>query len=259
VAISQAALDEAAIETARKLSATKLDVAVVVRQGLGDDGNLKGDPVVETRRLSLSNYILPTLHQWQHVALSMDLTVSELDATSGVKVRSGGASARLSAGVGSFSAAGEFNYSSLNAESRLRSDFANGTIRLDALLGPRDEFRFPEVADYAIGPQLRVTQVATSGKEVPAAGMVGRKAPHRTVTLTVSLFKSDGTPLTGKSIDVRVPPDLRRRLVTFVGGTVPAVDPIELVLDEKFLPEPAQTHRVSLKFGDLTKVVDVTL
>lgn len=259
VVVSQAALDDAAIETAKQLSETKLKVTVAIRQPLNDDGDLAGAPQIDAQTVSLSSYILPTLHQWQHVAVSMDLTVSEIDATSGLKVKSGSAGATVSAGIGFFSASGEFNYSSLNAESRLRSEFSNGAVRLDALLGPRDEFRFPEVADFALGPQILVTQAATEGKEVPATGTADRVPPFRRLTLTVKLYSREGDELTDKSVDLRLPPELRRRLVNPLSGARPTKDPIDLTLAEKFLAEPAQTHRVQLKYGDLTKIVDVTI
>lgn len=254
VVISQAALDDAAIESAKQLSETKLAVAVTIRQGLDDDGNIILDdplePFVDLRPLSLSSFILPTLHQWQHVAVSMDLTVGEIDATAGIKVKSGGVSAGVSAGAGGFSAAGEFNYSSLNAESRLRADFSNGAVRFDALLGPREEFRYPEVADFAIGPQILVTQEAVL------------EADTRKVTLTITLLTTAGAvSIIKRSIDLRLPPDLTSRLRNTVSGSLDITGSTtrSLVLHPDYANDPPQSFRIQLKFGDLVKLVDVVL
>jgi len=273
VVVSQAALDEAAIETARQLSQTKLEVAVAVRQDLDDSGDLINDPVIDTRTLSLSSFILPTLHQWQHVAASMDLTVGEIDATAGIKVKSGGASVSASKGAVGFSAAAAFNYSSIDAQSRFKAEFSTGAVRLDALLAPREEFRFPDITDFAIGPQILVAQVAAVVPAVPAVAAVAATATtaaipgspavpaSRRVTLTIKLLNSLGQPLAG-SIDVRLPPDLRRRITQASTGTLPIAlggTAVVLNLDPKFSGEPTQDYRVPLKYGDLTKLVDVTL
>jgi hypothetical protein len=253
IVLSQAALDDAAIETAKQLSQTTLDVAVAIRQELDDNGDLvPGAPTIDPRKLSLSSFILPTLHQWQHVAVSMDLTVSELDATTGVKVKSGGASASVSKAGFGFSAAAAFNYSSVDAESRFKADFAGGAIRLDALLGPREEFRFPEINEFAIGPQILVTQAATAGSAAPP------NPAFRKVTLTIKLLDLLGKALTG-TIDVRLPVDLRRRLKSWTTGMVSAPGSIDFNLDTPFLAQPAQNFRVELKYGDLSKIVDVTI
>jgi hypothetical protein len=280
VVVSQAALDDAAIESAKMLSQTKLKVTVAVRQELNDSGDIPDGvgPQLDERTLSLSNFILPTLHQWQHVAISMDLTVGEIDATSGLKVKTGGVSVGASVGAGGFSAAGEFNYSSLNAESRFRSDFSEGSVRFDALLGPREEFRFPEIADFAIGPQILVTQDAAaapakpavlaqppipavgSTPAVPAVPASPAVPAFRKVTLTVKMMKQTGAALTGKDIDIRIPPELRRRLTGLIpGGLKPTSAPIVLDLNPDFASDPLQSFRIQLKYGDLTKFVDVTM
>lgn len=274
VVLSQAALDEAAIETAKQLSQTKLEVAVAIRQDLDDSGDLIDAPVIDTRTLSLSSFILPTLHQWQHVAVSMDLTVGEIDATAGIKVKSGGVSASASKGAVGFSAAAAFNYSSIDAESRFKAEFSTGSVRLDALLAPREEFRFPDITDFAIGPQILVAQAAAvvppvaAVAAVPATGSTpavpGSPAvpATRKVTLTIRLLDRFGQALAGKSIDVRLPPDLRRRITQVSTGTVSIAatgTPMVLSLDPKFSGEPTQDYRVQLKYGDLTKLVDVTL
>jgi hypothetical protein len=264
VVVSQAALDDAAIESAKMLSQTKLKVTVAVRQELDDSGDIPDGvgPELDERTLSLSNFILPTLHQWQHVAVSMDLTVGEIDATSGLKVKTGGVSVGASVGAGGFSAAGEFNYSSLNAESRFRSDFSEGSVRFDALLGPREEFRFPEIADFAIGPQILVTQEASVVPKVPAnPPTVLKEIPaSRKVTLTVKMQKQTGEALTGKQVDVRLPPEMRRRLTgTIPSGMKATSAPIVLDLNPDFASDPVQSFRVQLKYGDLTKFVDVAI
>jgi hypothetical protein len=270
VVVSQAALDDAAIESAKMLSQTKLKVTVAVRQELNDGGDIPDGvgPQLDERTLSLSSFILPTLHQWQHVAVSMDLTVGEIDATSGLKVKTGGVSVGASVGAGGFSAAGEFNYSSLNAESRFRSDFSEGSVRFDALLGPREEFRFPEIADFAIGPQILVTQdaavvpavpkiPATTNPTVPEVPAI---PASRKVTLTIKMMNQKGAALTGKDIDVRLPPEMRRRLTGIIpSGLKPTSAPIVLDLNPNFASDPTQSFRIQLKYGDLTKFVDVTI
>lgn len=256
VVVSQAALDDAAIESAKQLSQTKLDVTVAIHQDLDDDGNLSGDPQLDTRTLSLSTFILPTLHQWQHVAVSMDLTVSALDATAGLKVKSGGASASVGWSGAGFSAGAAFNYSSIDVESRFKADFSQGAVRLDALLGPREEFRFPEINEFAVGPQILVTQAVTS---TPAVTVPTATPATRKVTLTVKLRNTMGHEITGKSIDVRLPADLRRRMQNWTSGMSATANPIVFDLAPAAVAQPAQTYRVELKYGDLSKIVDVTV
>jgi hypothetical protein len=264
VVVSQAALDDAAIETAKALSETKVEIALAIRQHLDEFGNISDAaddaPEVDTRTLSLSNFILPTLHQWEHVAVSMDMTVGEIDATSGIKVKSSGVSVGATYGASGFSAAGEFGYSSTNAESRFKSDFASGSVRFDALLAPREEFRYPEVADFAIGPRILVEQTPSAIAEVPASTnpVVSAKPASRKVSLKVDIKKSDGTVNAGKSVEVRLPADLRRRLVS-PPSTIPTGASKDLELKPEFAKDPAQSFVVQLTLGQLSKNVDVYL
>lgn len=256
IVTSEAAFIESFVESAKQLSQTKLEVPVAVRQDLDDDGNLSGDPTVDTRTLSLSTLILPTLLEVKHGALSMDLVVSELDMTTGIHVKSGGASASFTkAGVG-FSAAAAFNYSSVDAESRFKADFATGAIRLDTLFGPSAAARVPDINDYAIGPQILVTQAATAG---PASAGPPATPAFRKVTLTVKLLDRFGNEITGKSVDVRLPAELRRRLNNWTTGAVPTASPIVIDLAPAFVAQPAQNYTVDLRYGDVSKIFDVTV
>jgi hypothetical protein len=263
VVVSQAALDDAAIETAKALSETKVEIALAIRQRLDEDGNLdaaEGATEVDTRTLSLSNFILPTLHQWEHVAVSMDMTVGEIDATSGIKVKSSGVSVGATYGAAGFSAAGEFGYSSTNAESRFKSDFASGSVRFDALLAPREEFRYPEVADFAIGPRILVEQTPSDVAEVPESTnpVVSAKPASRKVSLKVNIKTSENETNVGKSVEVRLPADLRRRLVS-PPSTIPTGTSKDLELKPEFAKDPAQSFVVQLTLGQLSKNVDVYL
>ena len=85
VARSQAALDEGVIETVKKLSSTMITVVTEVVEQLDDDGlpNVAATRLV-TNDLSVLNFVTPTVHQWQHVSLSMDMSVGAMDEQTGL-------------------------------------------------------------------------------------------------------------------------------------------------------------------------------
>jgi hypothetical protein len=194
VARSQEALDRGLVQTATTLSNTNITIVTDVIQELNDDGL----PVPEATELveetvSLINFVRPTAHEWSHVALSMDLSVGALDEERGMTFRSRMSSNRgtnvglffgfLGIGVSSFRSASTFR----SSESEFEANWAEGRVRMDAMLRPRNVEGFDPPATVTIGPQLFVSQ--GSVRETVNQGVVTARA----IDLLITARKADGS------------------------------------------------------------------
>ena len=167
VADSQAQLDKGLVDTAKHLSQTKIDVITNVIQKLDDDGL----PTVEdtkliTENVSLINFVSPTVHEWKHVALSMDMTVGSIDNESGMTFKAKQTSNNAHAYglmwgfVGWFDTDSQTSTQEGTRHQRQEADWASGQVRLDALLGPRRTNKFSAPAQVIIGPSINFSQGA---------------------------------------------------------------------------------------------------
>jgi hypothetical protein len=194
VARSQEALDRGLVQTARTLSDTNITIVTDVIQELNDDGL----PVPEATELveetvSLINFVRPTAHEWSHVALSMDLSVGALDEERGMTFRNSMSSRRatnvglffgfLGIGVSSFKESSSFR----SSESEFEANWAEGRVRMDAMLRPRNVEGFDPPATVTIGPQLFVSQGAV--RETVSQGVVTARA----IDLLITARKADGS------------------------------------------------------------------
>lgn len=193
VAESQAALDQGLVTAAQQLSQTKISVVSEVIQELDDDGL----PAAEETELienevSLINFVNPTVHEWKHMALSMDLNVGETDVERGMTFRrtqrqSGAHAYGLFWGfLGWFDTDTRERRSGTSSRTDQETDWAQGQVRMDALLGPRTTGKFPVPAEVAIGPQIYFSQGAV--QETLTSGVV----TARSLDLLVRVRKSDG-------------------------------------------------------------------
>jgi len=205
VATSQASLDAGLVRTAKKLSDTKIELVTQVIQQLDEDG-LPDAAQTElvTKQVSLINYINPQAHEWTNVSLSMDFNVGEMDNESGVTFSRKQSSYAISGGVrggfwgfvGWFNASGQTSSAGYSAETDREVEWANGQVRMDAMLQPRRTGKFPVPAEVTIGPQISFAQ----GSVVDLKDnnlLTGRK-----LTLTISVRKADGSPNAQKDIEV---------------------------------------------------------
>src|SRR5262245_61760376 len=194
VARSQEALDRGLVQTARTLSDTNITIVTDVIQELDDDGlpvPAATELVEET--VSLINFVRPTAHEWSHVALSMDLSVGALDEERGMTFRSDMSSRRATSvglffgflGIGVLSTKSASSFRS--SESEFEANWAEGRVRMDAMLSPRNVQGFDPPATVTIGPQLFISQGAV--RETVNQGVVTARA----IDLIITARKSDGS------------------------------------------------------------------
>ena len=270
VARSQAALDAGLLETAKKLSATKITVVTDVIQKLDDDGLPVGDDSeLITADVALINFVAPTVHQWEHVALSMDLEVGEFDAEQGVRFsRTQASTASVPSKLGGF--LGWFGLS-LGNESRtttslssgastsdVEASWAQGQVRLDAQLSPRATGKFPVPATVTIGPSIYFAQGSVSEKK--ALNVV----TERSMELVISVRKAGGAVNPNQSIVVEAP-GYRLSFATgsgFTGSTTNTQGQVKVTLtreipNERFLRLTGQS--VTARMGQVSNSVVINL
>ena len=265
VARSQDALDRGLVQTARTLSDTKIKVVTDVIQELNDDGL----PVAEATELvehevSLINYVAPTVHEWSHVALSMDLNVGAMDNDTGVtferKQRRGKvASAGLFFGFVGFGLYSESERSSFySRETSNETDWATGQVRMDAMLRPRHVENFPAPAEIAIGPQIYFAQGAIN--ETVSGGVVTARA----MDVLINCRKADGSANPGVTITLDSGPFNHSFSSSdgFTGNTTNADGQIQITLTRN-IPNPrfmrSVTSTVKAYLGQIERTVDIRL
>ncbi len=269
VARSQAALDKGMVETAKRLSATKITVVTDVIQKLDDDGRpVADDTDLITADVSLINFVTPTVHEWEHVAVSMDLEVGEFDIEQGVRFsRSQSSSSsfgvkRSLLGIIPLNLAGA---SSDNSRSSLgtsrtdfEADFATGQVRLDAQLSPRRTTKFPVPAEVTIGPSIYFAQGTIT--ETKSQGIVTQRAME--LTITVRKASGDVNPNVPLEIDADA---FRISFATgggFNGSTTNAQGQVKVTLTRdipnvRFLRPTGQ--RITARLGQVSNSVVVNL
>ena len=206
VAKAQRALDDSVRDTVKKLSDTKIDVITDVIQRIDDDTGLPLEPTDDDlikQKLSVLNFITPSVHEWKYVALSMDMSVGGFDSKTGMKFTSASFNtSRQSSGlffgfvgVGSTTASASFNAVRSNIERE--GEWASGRVQLDAMLGPRRTTKFPVPASVEIGPQIFTAQ----GRTTDVKSGVGASAvlTERNVEVTITVLKASGEPNSGKN------------------------------------------------------------
>jgi hypothetical protein len=222
VAKAQRALDDSVRDTVKKLSDTKIDVVTDVVQRVDDDTGLPLEPTADDlikQKLSVLNFITPSVHEWKYVALSMDMSVGGFDSKTGMSFTSASFNTSRSSsglffgfvGVGSTTASAAFNSVRSNVEREM--EWASGRVQLDAMLGPRRTTKFPVPASVEIGPQIFSAQ----GRTTDVKSGVGASAvlTERNVEVTVTVLKASGEPNSGKNPSLDAPGLLREA----VGGT----------------------------------------
>ncbi len=263
VARSQAALDEGVIETVKQLADTKITVVTEVIEQLDDDGlpNVDATQLV-TNELSVLNFVAPTVHEWQHVSLSMDMSVGAMDEQTGLsysltQTHSGNTRGALAGlvGVGAMSTNSSVLSMQLNAERE--AQWSNGTVQLDAVLAPRRTGKFPVPAQVTIGPQLFISQGAVS--ETKTGGVL----TERSVELMISVRKASGAVNPDKELSL----DAGGLLPSFssddpfTGSTTNADGQCSVSLRRPITPGFAQPARrsITLRLGEISKRFDLVI
>ncbi|MBI5550032.1 MAG: hypothetical protein HY911_00900 [Desulfobacterales bacterium] len=190
---SQAALDQGLVSAARQLSQTKISVISEVIQELDDNGlpNAAQTQLIENE-VSLINFVNPTVHEWKHMALSMDLSVGETDYERGMTFNrtqrdiSTHAYGLFWGFLGWFDTDDRTQQSGQTTRTDQETDWAQGQVRMDALLGPRVTGKFPVPAEVAIGPQIYFSH--GSVQETVSDGVVSERA----MDLLIRVRKANG-------------------------------------------------------------------
>lgn len=269
VARSQAALDKGMVETAKRLSATKITVVTDVIQKLDDDGRpVADDTDLITADVSLINFVTPTVHEWEHVAISMDLEVGEFDIEQGVRFNRSQSSSssfgvkRTLLGIIPLNLGGASTDSSRSSFGTSRTDFeadfATGQVRLDAQLSPRRTTKFPVPAEVTIGPSIYFAQGTIT--ETKSQGIVTQRAME--LTITVRKASGDVNPNVPLEIDADA---FRLSFATgggFNGSTTNAQGQVKVTLSRdipnvRFLRPTGQ--RVTARLGQVSNSVVVNL
>ena len=265
VAASQEALDKSVVEMARELSATKIRVVTDVIEKLNDDGlpDVSQTQLV-SHQLSLVNYVSPTVHEWKHVAVSMDLTVGEVDSQYGFtfkqKQRSINAGGSLSWNFSGWFRGGYSQSSTeTNYESSYESDWASGQVRVDALMAPRRTGKLPVGATFTVGPQIYIAQ-GTVNQQRNGQDVV----TQRSVDLTVEVRKADGALLSGKPLVVES--DLFgisfSSASPFNGSTTNTDGKVKVTITRLIPSDKFQNFvrgRVTVRLGSIEKTIGIVL
>jgi hypothetical protein len=195
VATSQEALDKGIIETVNTLNGTKITVVTDVVLKLDDDGMpIVSDDDLVSQEVSVLNYVTPTIHEWKHVALSMDLSMSSVSEERGIEfTREQRVITNHNYGLfwgffGWTDTDDQTTTSTYNQQTKREVDWESGQVRLDAMLGPRTTTKFPVPAQVSTGPQIFLNTGA----------LVETKDTHGVVTdrsldILLKIIKADGS------------------------------------------------------------------
>ena len=264
VANSQAALDRGIIDTVNRLSNTKITVVTEVVEQLNDDGlpDVAQTQLV-TNSLSVLNFVTPTVHEWKHVALSMDMNVGAMDNETGMSFTVTRDSTKATnvglffglLGVGSLSSSSDFR--DVQSNSKREAQWSNGSVQLDATLAPRRTTKFPVPATVSIGPQLFVSQGAIV--ETKVANVV----TERSVDLLISVRKASGAVNPNKNIDLDAAGLLPSfaSAAPFTGSTTNADGQCKVTLRRAIsfgFGTPGK-RSLTLRLGDMSKRFDVVI
>lgn len=266
VATAQEALDRGLVETARQLGNTRITVVEEVIQELNDDGlpNSAATQLISAD-VSLINYVNPIAHEWKHVALSMDMTVGAVDSERGTTFSSmnysGGTHAYgLFWGyLGWFDMNIKSSEASSSSATDYEADWAEGQVRMDAMLGPRRTGKFATPAEVTIGPQLYFSLGAVN-ETANAEGVV----TSRSMDVVIKSRKANGA--VNPSVNIQVDPaHFGLSYATtdgFTGSTANAQGEVKITLTRN-IPSPrfsaATRGRVTVNLGQIKKYLEITL
>lgn len=264
VANSQAALDKGVVDTVKKLSDTKITVVTEVVEELDDDG--LPDPEATqliTNELSVLNFVTPTVHEWKHVALSMDMSVGAMDNETGVTYNVNSTSTS-SGSIGAFFGlvgvgykTTSTTYGNMMANTDREAQWSEGVVQLDATLGPRRTGKFPVPASVSIGPQIFFSQ--GSVVETKVANVV----TERSVDVLINVRKASGAANPGKAIELEAGGLLPSFSTTapFTGSTTDADGQCKVTLRRTITPGFGQTGKrsITVRLGQISKRFDLVI
>jgi hypothetical protein len=264
VANSQAALDKGVIDTVKKLSDTKITVVTEVIEELDEDGLPDPDATqLITNELSVLNFVTPTVHEWKHVALSMDMSVGAMDNETGVTYNVNSTSTSSGSYGAFFGLIGigykttSNTYSNMMANTDREAQWSEGVVQLDATLGPRRTGKFPVPASVSIGPQIFFSQ--GSVVETKVANVV----TERSIDVVINVRKASGAANPGKPIELEAAGLLPSFSTTapFTGSTTDADGQCKVTLRRSITPGFGQTGKrtITVRLGQISKRFDIVI
>jgi hypothetical protein len=264
VANSQAALDKGVIDTVKKLSNTKITVVTEVVEELDDDGLPDPDATqLITNELSVLNFVTPTVHEWKHVALSMDMSVGAMDNETGVTYNVNSTSSSSGSYGAFFGLIGigyktdSSSYSNMMANSDREAQWSEGVVQLDATLGPRRTGKFPTPASVSIGPQIFFSQ--GSVVETKVGGVV----TERSIDVLINVRKASGAVNPSKPLELEAAGLLPSFSTTapFTGSTTNADGQCKVTLRRSITPGFSQTGKrtLTVRLGQISKRFDIVI
>ena len=205
VADSQTALDKGLIDSVKALADKKIKVVTDVIQSLDDDGlpDLEATELI-TQEVSVLNFVTPTVHEWKFVRLAMDLSVGEIDNTSGFTFNRHQESFGVDAVglfwgfIGWFDTYDNSSDTVSSGDTRQEVDWSQGQVRVDALLAPREVDGFTPPAQVDIGPRIYFAQGSVT--DTTTAGV-----RTRSMKVRLKLLKASGAVNPGKNLVVEAP------------------------------------------------------
>jgi hypothetical protein len=264
VANSQSALDKGVIDTVKKLSNTKITVVTEVIEELDEDGLPDPDATqLITTELSVLNFVTPTVHEWKHVALSLDMSVGAMDNETGVTYNVSSTSTS-SGSVGAFFGligvgykTTSSSYADMMANTDREAQWSEGVVQLDATLGPRRTGKFPTPASVSIGPQIFFSQ--GSVVETKVANVV----TERSVDVLINVRKASGAANPAKPLELEAAGLLPSFSTTapFTGSTTNADGQCKLTLRRTITPGFGQTGKrtITVRLGQISKRFDIVI
>lgn len=163
VAETQKALDLTMVETARALSAEKVQVAAVFEQVVDDDGKL-GDGKIHMQEVPLITLVTPSSLQFREVHISADMEVEEFTNATGLRIKKSHTDFNLNAKAkyglfSGFNISGGTNLNvtsdNLDVNTSAATDKAAGKLHMEATIEPR-VIPLPQPFVIQKGPRLRL-------------------------------------------------------------------------------------------------------
>jgi hypothetical protein len=188
VASTQKALDKSSAMVAEEMCKTEVEMIRARQTIYDDDGNANQIKIV-TGKGRLIELASPVFYEQKFVSLQGEFSASEMATSSKTKVRQFGASVTASGGAPSKkgkkkggiapSVSGSVSASSSDVESGTSFDSSVGTMRMNALLAPKDATVIPK-------PILTFTGIEI---DIVAGNTAINAAGDRTTEVTISVMK----------------------------------------------------------------------
>ncbi|MFN0069690.1 MAG: hypothetical protein ACKVYV_18895 [Limisphaerales bacterium] len=247
VAVTQTALDEAALESLKTLAGQQVDVPILVEQTLGDDG-IPTTVLIKTASVPLTSIITPSMQQVDQMTLRMDMRVESFNATSGIRFNQNMASAGVSAGSQGFGFALGMSNANVNAQFSNMSDFSSGSVMMSLDIVDRTGFQIPTPLEYGIGANVLVRLTSLGQASVTVNNAV---VFERTADFAIKLVKDNGSVvnMTSAMYTVAVPPGLEFDALT--AGSLKV---------KRFCEAATEAYlerKIFVSFGQLVKEVSV--